>query len=390
MLDIVNAGRLVGAGISLENEVTQTGYELEQPGQPQRTLAFDEFMFYRATPPKPVGEARNVDFSLTSTGELAQATLRVVLNRGTGIISATINNSGPVARSEIRADAEGVDARSRVVNSGALDGVLMTSFGQGEGDGALTSALLENNGTVRDSTFFSGITDFGANGTGRAELINRGVFGSAADPYTGALRSDMQLQAISTNATGSLLNTADIFNGLMTASVDTDNLGAGPALRLENSGDIRNLVLGDVAIFAAATRTIEVINSGDIFIQHDGTALDQFNNSYISFGIALSVSQGELAFRDSLTSATAVVPGTRDVFQGLGRQPFGDQVRVTNSGAITIDGEGDFNWGVALRGYSDILFDNERCHFDARRAPGRWSRQSRRRLRPRRRAGQRL
>ena len=47
------------------------------------------------------------------------------------------------------------------------------------------------------------------------------------------------------------------------------------------------------------------------------------------------------------------------MFGGLGRQPFGDQVRVTNSGAITIDGEGDFNWGVALRGYSDILFDND-------------------------------
>ena len=356
VLDILNEGRLVSAGISLVNEIAHFGFEIEQPGQPQRTLAFDESFLYRATPEVPNGEARNVAFSLTNTGAIEQATLRVVLRRGTGDVSATITNSGPISRgSEVRADAAGSNARSRVINSGALSGVLMTSFASG--DGATTSSFLENTGTAIDSTFFSGINDLSADGAGTAELINRGAIGDSTEPATGALRSDFQLQASAANATGRLLNTGDIVNGIITASTDTDNLGTGPALRLENSGDIRNLVLGDIAILAVATRTLEVINSGDIFIQHDGAALDQFNNPYTAFGVGLGVTQGELAFRDSLTSTTAV-PGARDVFGGLGRQPFGDQMRVTNSGAITIDGEGDFNWGVALRGYSDILFDN--------------------------------
>jgi len=364
VLDILNEGRLIGAGIGLANEMTHSAFEIEQPGQPQPTLAFDESFLYRATPAVPAGEARNVAFSLTNTGALEQATLRVVLERGTGNVSATIINSGSISRgatgggSEIRADAEGSNASARVINSGPLDGVLLTSFAAGEGDGATTSSFLENTGTAIDSTFFSGISDFSVDGEGTAELINRGAIGSSAQPATAALRTDFQVQASAANAIALLLNTADIVNGIFTATSDTDNLGPGPALRLENSGDITNLVVGDIAILAASTRTIEVINSGDIFIQHDGTAVDQFNNAFISFGVGLSVSQGEMAFRDSLTSTTAV-PGTRDVFGGLGRQPFGDQVRVTNSGAITIDGEGDFNWGVALRGYSDILFDND-------------------------------
>ena len=362
VLDIVNEGRLSGGGIGLLNEMSHSGFELEQPGQPQRTLAFNESMLYRATPAPPAGDARNVAFSLTSSGALDQASLRIVLRRGTGIISATITNTGPISRSatgggsEVRADTTGNDVRSRVVNSGALSGVLLTSFALGEGDGATTSSFLENTGTAIDSSFFSGISNSSIDGTGTAELINRGAIGNATAPVTDALRTDIVANANAANATVRLLNTGDVVNGVFTATADTDNLGAAPALRLENSGDIRNLVLGDIAILASSTRTLEVINSGDIFIQHDGTAVDQFGTSYVVSGIGLNASQGELGLRNSLSSTD--IPGARTVFGGLGRRPFGDQLQVTNSGAISVDGEGDFNWGVALRAYSDILFDN--------------------------------
>ena len=157
VLDILNEGRRSAPGSAWRMRLRIPGLRSNSPASPSERSPSTRFFFYRATPEAPNGEARNVDFSLTNTGEIEQATLRFVLSRGTGM-SATINNSGPVARgSEIRADAAGRNARSRVINSGALSGVLMTSFGRATA--RRLSSFLENNGTVIDSTFL-GIKDF--------------------------------------------------------------------------------------------------------------------------------------------------------------------------------------------------------------------------------------